>query len=86
MAGFTVSSFAAHTPVHQPALCKVCDQIRLQRIVHLCCELLILPHPAFQLCGKLCKVLLLPHHASFVGALANIHAPAHKDLGLIAMQ
>ena len=69
MAGFTVSSFAAHTPVHQPALCKVCDQIRLQRIVHLCCELLI-----------------LPHHASFVGALANIHAPAHKDLGLIAMQ
>ena len=72
--------------IDQLTLCKVGDQIRLQRIVHLCGELLLLLHPAFQLCGKLCKVLLLPHHAGFVGALANIHAPAHKDLGLIAMQ
>ena len=27
-----------------------------------------------------------PHHAGFVGAFANIHAPAHKNLSLIALQ
>lgn len=41
--------------IDQLTFCKVGDQIRLQRIVHLCGELLILLHPAFQLCGKLCR-------------------------------